>query len=227
MELTIAGHEIEIDRRKIIIAVSILVACVAFALLYRQIDIPALHARAQEINGGLVFVLITVLPLIGFPVSICHAIAGVRFGLGWGLALVAGSIVLQLLASYALVKAAPNFFTKRLARFRDRVPKGAHTPVTQFTMLLPGVPYFAQNYVLPLIGVPLATYLLWGSLIHMLKSIIGVLFGEMSADLTPGRIAIFVAYAIFITLTTAWTFRRLQERMKGQPPRANGRKRRA
>lgn len=227
MELTIAGHEIEIDRRKIIIAASILVACVAVALLYKQIDIPALHARAQEINGGLVFVLITVLPLLGFPVSVCHAVAGVRFGLGWGLALVAASIVLQLLASFALVKAAPNFFKKRLARFRERVPKGAHTPVTQFTLLVPGIPYFAKNYVLPLLGVPLGTYLLWGSAIHMVKSIIGVLFGEMSDELTPGRIAIFAGYAIVIILTAAWAFRRLQERMKVRPPRAGGRKRRA
>lgn len=225
MELTIAGFEI--DRRKIITAIVVLIACVVLALLYRQIDVPALHARAQEVNGAMVFLLITVLPLFGFPVSVCHAVAGVRFGLGWGLVLVSASIVLQLLASYALVKAAPKFFARHLDKYRKRLPKATHAPLTQFTMLLPGVPYFAQNYVLPLVGVPLGVYLLWGGVIHILKSIIGILFGEMSDDLTPARIAIFVAYAIFITITTAWAFRRLQARMKDQRPTAGGRTRRA
>ena len=225
MELTIAGFAI--DRRKILTGLAIIAGCVVLALLYRQIDVQALHQRAQEINGFLVFVLITVLPLFGFPVSVCHAVAGVRFGMGVGLALVALSIVLQLLASYALVKAAPHFFERHMERYRKKLPKAAHAPLTQFTMLLPGVPYFAQNYVLPLVGVPLATYLLWGSVIHIVKSIIGILFGEMSDDLTPQRIAIFVAYAIAITITTAWAFRRLQARMKDRQSAAGGRKRRA
>jgi uncharacterized membrane protein YdjX (TVP38/TMEM64 family) len=225
MELTIAGFEI--DRRKIITAVVVVLACVALALLYRQIDIEALHARAQEVNGALVFVLMTVLPLVGFPVSVCHAVAGVRFGLGPGVALVALSILLQMLASYALVKAVPKFFARRMEPFRKKLPKTAHGPLTVFTMVLPGVPYFAQNYVLPLVGVPLGTYLLWGWPIHILKSVVGIVFGDMSDDLTPARIAGFAAYAIFITATTAWAFRRLQAQMKDRRPAANGRKRRA
>lgn len=222
MELTIAGYPI--DRRKILTFIGVVVACVALALVYRQIDVEALHARAREINGFLVFVLITVLPLFGFPVSVCHAVAGVRFGLGFGLLWVSASIVLQLLASYALVKIAPSFFARHMERYRKRLPKAAHAPLTQFTMLLPAVPYFAQNYVLPLVGVPLGTYLGWGALIHIVKSIIGILFGEMSDDLTPGRIAIFVGYAIAITLTTAWAFRRLQARIRDQQSAVGGRK---
>ena len=225
MELTIAGYDI--DRRKIFTALIVVVALVAMTLLYRQIDVNALHARAQEVNGVLVFVLMTVLPLVGFPVSVCHAVAGVRFGLGPGLALVAASILLQMLASYALVKAMPNFFARRMEPFRQKLPKTAHGSLTVFTMILPGVPYFAQNYVLPLVGVPLGIYLLWGWPIHILKSIVGIVFGEMSDDLTPGRIAGFAAYAIFITVTTAWAFRRLQAQMKDQPAAADGRKRRA
>lgn len=225
MELTIAGFEI--DRRKIVTFIAIVLACAALAFVYRQIDVQALHLRAQEVNGFLVFVFITVLPLFGFPVSVCHAIAGVRFGLGLGLALVAASVVLQLLASYALVKLAPSFFERHMERWRKKLPKAAHVPLTQFTMLLPAVPYFAQNYVLPLVGVPLGVYLFWGAVIHIVKSIIGVLFGEMSDDLTPARVAIFVGYAIVITVTTAWAFRRLQARIKDRPRAAGGRKRRA
>jgi uncharacterized membrane protein YdjX (TVP38/TMEM64 family) len=213
--------DFEFTPRKLLFATLIIAAIVGLALLYRQLDVEAIHRRAESLNGPMIFVLMTVLPLFGFPVSICHAVAGVRFGLTWGLILVSFSIVLQLLASYALVKSAPKFFARRLEPWREKLPKGAHTPVTQFTMLLPGVPYFVQNYILPLIGVPLTPYLIWAGLIHILKSIVGIAFGDMSDHLTPLRIAGFVGYGIFITVATAWAFRRLQVQMKA-PPRAEG-----
>jgi uncharacterized membrane protein YdjX (TVP38/TMEM64 family) len=218
--------DLRATRRRMVILVAIVIGIVALVFLYRWIDMPALHQRAEGINGGLVFVLITVLPLAGFPVSVAHAVAGVRFEFGPGLALVAVSIVLQLLASYALVKAMPKFFARRLDPLRRRLPKGAHAAVTQFAMLLPGVPFFAQNYVLPLVGVPLGTYLWWSIPIHVAKSAIGVVFGDMSDDLTPVRIGGFVLYVICITVACTWAFRRLQVRLKVSPAKT-GRKRNA
>jgi uncharacterized membrane protein YdjX (TVP38/TMEM64 family) len=228
MELTIAGFEL--DRRKLIALALLVLGCAGLALLYKQIDVAALHRRAEELNGAWVFVLMTLLPLVGFPVTVGHAVAGVRFGLPLGLALVSISITLQMLLSYGLVKLAPKLFARHLEPLRKRLPKTAHTPLTQFTMLLPGVPYFAQNYVLPLMGVPLGTYLLWGVPIHVVRAIVGIAFGDMSDHLTPLRLAGFAVYAIVITATCAWAFRRLQARMKdrqsaaGDPkPRASNR----
>lgn len=225
-EAVFSFFTIKMTVRRIVMTGAALVALVGLVFLYRMIDMPALHQRAEDVNGALVFLLMTVLPLVGFPVSVAHAVAGVRFGFGLGLALVAASIVLQLLASYGLVKAMPQLFARRLKPLQERLPKGAHAPVTQFTMLLPGVPYFAQNYVLPLVGVPLGIYLRWSIPIHVAKSAIGVVFGDMSDDLTPLRIAGFTVYAIAITLTCTWAFRRLQKRMRVAPPRAHGRERR-
>ncbi|MET0263168.1 MAG: hypothetical protein ABW223_09740 [Rariglobus sp.] len=196
-------------------------AALAFAgliYLYRLIDIEALHHRAEGMNGFAVFVVMTVLPMFGFPVSVLHVIAGVRFGTGLGLALTSISIFLQLLASYALVKAAPSFFARWVEPLRKRLPEAAHTPLTQFTMLLPGAPYFAQNYVLPLVGVPLGTYLVWGFALHAVRSIVGVIFGHESDNLTPWKLVGFGIYSVAIGLTCAWSFRRLQRRMKDQPP---------
>jgi uncharacterized membrane protein YdjX (TVP38/TMEM64 family) len=224
MQLPAFLSDVEFTPRKILVGILIIAGLVGLTLLYRQIDVEALHRRAEGLNGVMIFVLMTVLPLAAFPVSICHAIAGVRFGMGWGLVLVSISIVLQLLASYALVKAAPKFFAVRLEPWQTRLPKGAHTPVTQFTMLMPGIPYFVQNYILPLIGVPLRPYLIWAGIIHILKSIVGIAFGHMSADLTAPRIAGFVAYSIFITVATAYAFRRMQAQMRTPLPTAGGRK---
>jgi uncharacterized membrane protein YdjX (TVP38/TMEM64 family) len=198
-----------------------LAVCIGLGFLYRMIDVQALHERAQHMNGFAVFAVMTVLPMFGFPVSILHVAAGVRFGTGLGLVLTTLSILIQLLASYALVKAAPDFFSRLVEPLRKRLPKAAHTPLTQFTMLLPGAPYFAQNYVLPLVGVPLGTYLLWSFPLHVVRSIVGVIFGHESADLTPMKLVGFGIYSVAIGLTCAWSFRRLQRQMKDQPATAD------
>ncbi len=209
-------------KQYLLIGLGVLVV-IAVMMLYRQIDIEALHRRAESLNGVAVFAAMVVLPLAGFPVTVVHAVAGVRFGIGPGCALVALATFLQLLAAYGLVKLAPGFFARRLAPLRKRLPKGTHTPVTLFTMLLPGVPYVGQIYVLPLVGVPLGTYLLWSFPINVSRSVVGVTFGELSDELTPLRMAGFVVYFLVITATCAWAFRSLRRRMKeaenapGQP----------
>jgi uncharacterized membrane protein YdjX (TVP38/TMEM64 family) len=218
--------DFEFTPRKIVIGILVVVALVGITLLYGLIDVKEVHRRAEDFNGFTVFALITILPLLGFPVTVTHAVAGMRFGVGLGLVIVAGSILLQMLASFALVKAVPKLFAKRLKHLRERLPRGAHGPVTLFTILLPGVPYFAKNYVLPLIGVPLRTYLLWGLPVHIVKSAIGILFGDMSDDLSPLRITGFVLYTIISLGACAWAFRRLQVQLKAQRPKAGDRKRR-
>lgn len=191
--------------------------CVGVAVLSSKIDVHDVHERTAQMNGAVVFILIVLLPLFGFPVTVMHMLAGIRWGTGMGLALVAASILLQLLASYGLVHVFRPLFEKRLAPLRKRLPKTAHRNLTLFTMLLPGVPYFAKNYVLPLAGVPLRTYLLWSFPLHVLRSSIGVLFGDASDELNAQRIAAFAAYFVVIALVCTWSFRRLQRQVHDQP----------
>lgn len=195
-----------------------LVALVVLMFVYREIDIEAVHRKANEFNGVVVFALMVILPLLGFPVSVVHAVAGLRFGLVTGFELVAAATFLQLLIAYGLVKLAPGFFARRLEPLRKRLPEGAHTPVTLFTMLLPGVPYFAQLYVLPMIGVPLGTYLLWSLPINILRSLVGVTFGGLAEHMTPLRLAGFGLYTVTITLVCLWAFKRLRRVMKLTQP---------
>jgi uncharacterized membrane protein YdjX (TVP38/TMEM64 family) len=193
------------------------VALVGLTFLYRLIDVQTLHDKAQEMNGPSVFAAMVLLPLVGFPTSVLHAVGGVRFGIGMGLALAVSSITLQLLISYSMVKMAPSLFERWTAPLRKRLPETTHTPLTQFVLLLPGTPYFMQLYVLPLCGVPFGTYMLWSLPLHGVRSIIGVVFGHESADLTPLKITGFVVYSICVGLTCAWSFRRLRRKMKDRP----------
>lgn len=200
------------------------VVVILLALLYRQIDFQEVHATARRLNAAVAFGLLVILPLVGFPASVLHVAAGVRFGPHVGLGLVALSILLQLLASYGLVHLFREQFDRRLARLRKRVPKGTHASICVITVLLPGAPFAAINYVLPLIGVPLRTYLLCCLPIHVLRSTVTVTLGGHSHQLTPARLAGLAAYALLILGLSWWTYRRLQSRLEDPPSTADGRK---
>lgn len=206
-------------------SISIAVAiCVGLTIAYQQIDVEALHAKAAGLNGAVAFLLLTVLPLVGFPVTILHLAAGIRFGTTLGVILVPVSILLHLLASYAIVHFWHKALAKRFEKVRKKIPHGAHGPVCLFTLLLPGVPYFAKNYVLPLIGVPLRTYLLWCFPIHTARCIAAVILGAKSDDLTPGRLIVLGAYFVTLLGVSWWTFRRLRTQLANRRSAAGGRK---
>jgi uncharacterized membrane protein YdjX (TVP38/TMEM64 family) len=198
--------------------------CVAFGVAYQFIDMDEVRDYAGRVNGAVAFALLVVLPLVGFPVSVLHMAAGIRFGIGWGLVLVAASIVLQLLLSYALVHLWRKRFARWLEPVRKRIPEAAHGTMCLFTMLLPGVPYFAKNYVLPLLGVPLRTYLVWCIPTHVVRSVVGVAFGDQSGHLTPTRIAVFVLYGLSVAGASWWMWRRLQSQFADRRTAAGDRK---
>lgn len=198
------------------------VPLVLINLLYGWIGPMDLRAKAVALDGGWAFVALVLLPLAGFPVSVLHVLAGVRWGIWSGYCLVVTSIFLQLLASYGLVCLFRPLFERRLARVRERIPPGAYGPVSLFTMLLPGVPFFAKNYVLPLIGVPLRTYLLWCFPAHAFRAGVPVIFGDQTTELTVWSSLFFGSYGLLIALACAWLFRRLQGQLAGRLPAAGG-----
>lgn len=199
-------------------------AIVGFYYLSHLISLEVVHAQAEKLNAAVAFSLLTILPLFGFPVSVLHVTAGIRFGVAWGLPLVALSILLQLLASYGLVHWQQKFFARKFQDLRKEIPPGAHGAVTLFTLLLPGVPYFAKNYVLPLAGVPLRTYLLWCFPIHVARSAIAVIFGDQSDHLTPARIAWLVGYGALVLTASWWAYRQMKAKVADRPTTAGDRK---
>ncbi len=196
--------------------VGLVIAAIGLLWFFGRSSLERLHERAGDFNGVVVFLALMVLPLAGMPVTVMHALTGAKFGLPVGLTLVAISIAFQVAVSYLIVRAAPGFFKRRFAWLHDRLPKAAHRSLTLFIMLLPGAPYFAQNYVLAGAGVPFRIYFGYAVTIHIARSLVGVIFGEWSGDLTPGRAAVFAAYMIGITLTCGLAFRRLRRQWRSQ-----------
>jgi uncharacterized membrane protein YdjX (TVP38/TMEM64 family) len=208
------------------IATTAVVVALVLAVFYRSVDMEAVHDEAARLPGAIAFLLLVLLPLIGFPASLLHVAAGIRFGGPLGYGLVVASIALQLIASYWIVRVWRKRFEKArwLQRVRERIPKGAHASVCAFTVLLPGAPYAVINYTLPLLGVPLRTLLLCALPLHALRATITVAFGDQSAHLTGTRLGVLAAYAVLILGASAWVYHRLQSRFAGRPPTAGGRK---
>ena len=203
------------------IGAALAVAALLFALVNGVIDVEAVQAQADRFNGVAAFALLTVLPLLGFPASVLHVAAGVRFGAGLGFALVTLSIGLQLLASYGLVQCWREGFARRFRKLRARIPSGAHPSLCVFAVLLPGAPYAGINYVLPLVGVRLRTYLLCCWPLHALRSTVTVLFGDEISELTPMRLTVLGTYALLLTGVSIWMYRRVRRQL-GVPPGAEG-----
>lgn len=198
----------------------------AAAALHQSIDIDAVHAQAARTPAGVAFALLLVLPLVGVPVSLLHVAAGIRFGAGVGFGLVVTSIALQLIASHAIVRRWRRRFegVRWVARLRRRIPPGAHGAVCALAVLLPGAPYAAINYTLPLLGVPLRTMLACALPLHALRATVTVAFGDQSADLTGTRLAVLLAYALVILTAGGWLYHRLHARFSGPPPAAGDRR---
>jgi uncharacterized membrane protein YdjX (TVP38/TMEM64 family) len=210
-----------------ILTVALTLAAIG-ALLYSQIDVHEVHRSAERMPAWVAFALLAVLPLIGFPASVLHIAAGIRFGAPLGLALVSASIALQLVASFGIVRLWRDRFERArwVKKVRKRIPQSSHASICVFTVLLPGAPYTAINYVLPLLGVPLRTFVLCCLPLHTLRSTVTVVFGDQSDTLTPGRLAALVAYALMILGASWLMYRRLRRQFEGQPATADDPKRR-
>jgi len=213
--------------RRIALLLAVALGLVAFIAFRDQLNLHNLHAHALELNPAVVLLALFTLPLVGFPVSVMHAVSGAKFGLPLGMTFVGLSIAFQLFASYGIVRLAPGFFATRFAWLRKKLPPATHRSLTLFTLLLPGAPYFAQNYTLALARVPFWLFFRFAFPIAFGRSLIGVVFGEWSQHMTPGRIAFFVIYTATIMLICGLAFRRLRAQLQNPRRAGNGRKRSA
>jgi len=152
---------------------SILFRLLAFAmlltagfLLFAWVDFDlARLAELVRATHPLVFIgLMCVLPLLGFPIAAFYLFAGTAFP--WWQATLFCSLSLAVNMSLAFpiarhLLAQP--LSQLLARYRKNLPVLTEENQFRATFLIrsvPGIPFFLQNYLLPLLGVRFAPYLL-------------------------------------------------------------------
>jgi len=113
----------------------------------------------------LVFVALVILPGVGFPASALLLLAGAVWGSNAGSCLAAvGAVMLNVVWTHAVAAGPGRAGIVRLLGERwkrwENLPRTDLLRVACILRVTPGVPLFAQNYILGLLGVPLRLSLL-------------------------------------------------------------------
>ena len=178
-------------------AAALAVIGIVAVFTFTELSWSDVHTTLQGLPAWLAIALMAVLPLTGFSVAVVYVVAGARFGPWLGGVVVAGITVVHLLGSYWIAR---GFLRGPLERFLARrqhalphVTPQAHVFVAAMAALMPGLPYFVRNYLLPLSGIPLQTYF-WICLpIYVVRSYVTLFLGDLSGDLSVQRVLILGA----------------------------------
>lgn len=205
--------------RALLLTAVVVAGLAAVAALWGRIDLETWHARAESLPALGVLGPLCLLPLAGFPVSWLHLIAGARFGIVGGLAAVAVTTCAHHALAWLLVRILPRRLFKRLRPWQEKVRHLGYRDAVTLSCLLPGMPYTASLYLLPLIGVPAPLLLGLTTLLHTARAAVTVLLGEFSDELTPTRLAFLAVYYALLVTTSWWLIRRARRSAAGWPER--------
>src|SRR4051794_9704541 len=96
--------------------------------LFSTINLGEFQNWLEGCNGGLVFVLIAILPLFGFPVSLLQILAGARFGILMGFVVSTLAIVVHMFGMYwigtSCMRRPIEWYLARQKHHLPQVPSG-------------------------------------------------------------------------------------------------------
>lgn len=193
--------------------VVVIAGLMVVGFLWRRFDVKELYQLARGQSGAVVFLVMVILPLAGFPVSWLHVVAGMRFGFLGGGVVVAVTGVLHHVLGWMLVQALPERFFRRLAPWRRRFAGTSCRDATLLCGLLPGMPYVVQLYLLPAIGTPFPLMFGLSAALHTARALVTIYVGDASEDLTWTRMVMIVVYYVVLFAISFLALRRLRGSM--------------
>ncbi|HEY8931724.1 MAG TPA: hypothetical protein VIM44_00255 [Rariglobus sp.] len=181
-------------KRRVLILCGLAVFGGALGLLALRMDLRALvtqcldYVRAE--GAGVFFIAMAVLPLFGFPLSAFVLSAGPVFAptLGPGAVIACGmaALAVNVSLSYWFAAFALRPWLERLITWLGygvpKLPEGRHWEFTLVLRVVPGVPFFLQNYLLGLARVRFGVYLLISMAVPTTYLSIAVLAGDALAQ---------------------------------------------
>jgi len=163
--------------------------------------------RVRGLGAPMYFLLMTLLPAAGCPLSVFTLTAGPVFaptlGMPLVLLLVSLSLAVNLALTYWLARYAVRPWLEKLCRWLDyKLPQAAPAAQRGLVILVrvtPGPPYVLQSYLLGLAGIPFATYFSISWVITSLYAGTFVLLGDAVMQ-GKGRM-VLIAVMLFAALT--------------------------
>lgn len=173
----------------------------------------------------LFFLMVALLPLIGFPISPLFMIAGIRFGSAWAIPFSLAALAVNLTLAHWISTKLLHAFIQKIARKWDYdIPKVGHDNAKKWVLVirLCGAPLAVQNYILGLSYVPFWPYL-WVSLVVQAPVVIGVIiFGESFLSGNVGKALLGLAVLVIALVAVSFLRKRYAQPKPGSADTADG-----
>ncbi|WP_146180251.1 VTT domain-containing protein [Opitutus sp. ER46] len=176
---------------------AVLVSAIVATLVFSGFEWSRVIRAVEALRPGPLLVAMMVLPLVGFPIVPVYLVAGARFG-AWGGGLVVALVTAaHLLGSFVIARTVLRGpLERRLVRWQahlPQIPRDEEAAVAVIAVLVPGLPYVVRNYLLAMAGIRFAVFF-WVCLpIHVIRSYVSILVGDMGADPDGRRLVMLVA----------------------------------
>ena len=196
-----------------ILAATLLCGVGAFVAL--TLDFQQARDWIEHVNSGWFFVLMAVLPILGFPLSVLQIVAGVKFGFWTGMSLTAAAMSVHLLGAHWVASSfLKHPVSSLLSRTRFRLPQVRNNEQSVLGFLVPLLPgsYTVKNYLMVLGGVSLKTLLCVCLPVYAVRASSGIFLGGVSGNLTPWLIALLIVGKIIAVIVTIWVVKRYRHR---------------
>ena len=203
--------------RKILAAILL---CGVGALLALTVDFHEARHWIEGVNSAWFFVLLALLPIVGFPLSILQIIAGVKFGFWTGMSVTAVAMSVHLLGSHWVASGfLKDPVSRLLARTRFKLPQVHGNEQSVLAFLVPFLPgsYTAKNYLMVLGGVSLRTLLCVCLPVYAVRASSGIFLGGASGHLTPWLIVLLILGKIVAVVVTIWIIKHYRHRFVNCP----------
>lgn len=209
---------------KLLVVFAVLV--VAGALVLRGLDLRALIETGmgwvRSAGPVAFFTAMALAPALAAPVIPFDLAAGPVFGEQLGMPLVVAlsvaALTVNMLITYALARRALRpLFEKLMARLGYRLPQMESGDLTDLTIVLrvtPGMPFFVQNYLLGIAGVPFLRYALISTTVIGIYTAGLVLFGDALLHGKAKMAMLAVSLLVVAVVITHWA-RKHYGRKKG------------
>jgi uncharacterized membrane protein YdjX (TVP38/TMEM64 family) len=224
------------NKRTRLLKVAILVILVAagLVLVIRGVNLIEVRDRCiaavRDFGPGLYFTAMAILPALGVPLLAFTLSAGPMFGQRLGIGIVVllslAAITVNFIVSYFFARYTMRPVIERLMAWLGytlpKIPDGDITDVIIIVRVTPGIPFFAQNYLLGLAGVPFRKYLAVTCIFTWVLSGAFVFFGEALMR-GQGKMALITGCLVIAATATTHLIRKHYSKKRLQyaarPPR--------
>lgn len=186
------------------VAILLILVVAGLVLVIRGVNLIEVRdqsiAAVRDSGPGLYFTAMAILPALGVPLLAFTLSAGPMFGPRLGIGIVVllslAAITVNFILSYFFARYTMRPVIARLMAWLGyKLPKISEGDVTDVIIIVrvtPGIPFFAQNYLLGLAGVPFRKYLAITCIFTWGLSAAFVLFGDALMR-GEGKVALITA----------------------------------